>query len=189
MRKKPLPPKRENAKSRSGKRSETAAAGSESNVTIFNRQRRYPVHLPRLRGWVERVLTMQRCENAEVGIVLVNDRRMREYNRDYRQQDKPTNVLAFALREGEEQILGISETMQSISPRDPSSPLGDVVISLATTAREAEKYRRPHEKHLLMLLIHGLLHLMGYDHERSEPERRRMERREKVLLHAIWVGE
>jgi rRNA maturation RNase YbeY len=164
------------------------ATGDGSNVTILNRQRQFSVDLRRLREWVERVLTMQRCADAEVGIVFVNDRRMREYNRNYRHQDKPTNVLAFALREGEEQRLGISGTMQSISSRDPLSPLGDVVISLATTAREAEEYRRPYEKHLLILLIHGLLHLMGYDHERSEPERLRMERRERVLLRAIWNG-
>jgi rRNA maturation RNase YbeY len=131
---------------------------------------------------------MQRCANVEVGIVLVNDRRMREYNRDYRHQDKPTNVLAFALREGEEQMLGLSGEGQVISSRDRSSPLGDVVISLATTVREADEYRRPHEKQLLILLTHGLLHLIGYDHERSETERLRMERREKVLLHAIWEG-
>ena len=148
------------------------------HIAIRNRQRTYPLDVAQVRAWTEQILTMQRCGPLEVSILFVNDLAIRRLNRDYRHRDRPTNVLAFAMRDGEEE-------------RHQATPgpehLGDVVISLATTAREAAAYGRRPDEHLLVLLIHGLLHLLGYDHERSDAERRRMERRERRLFRALWT--
>jgi len=147
-------------------------------VAIGNRQRTYPLDAVQVRAWTEQILTMQRCTPVEVSILFVNDRAIRRLNRDYRRKDRPTNVLAFAMRDGEGKPPDVAEGPEH---------LGDVVISLETTAREASVYGRRTEEHLLILLIHGLLHLLGYDHERSDIERRQMERRERRLFRVLWA--
>lgn len=115
---------------------------------------------------------MKQRVTGEVGVVFVNNRRIRAYNRDYRGQDAPTDVLAFSMLEG---IGG------GLHP----GFLGDVMISLEMVEKEALLYERSRDDQLLMLLIHGLLHLLGYDHERSPREAIRMERREKFLFKKL----
>ncbi|MFY9270606.1 MAG: rRNA maturation RNase YbeY, partial [Candidatus Manganitrophaceae bacterium] len=68
------------------------------------------------------------------------------------------------------------------------SLIGDVMISLERSAEEAALYGRLKNEQLLILLIHGILHLLGYDHERSPEEARRMERRERFLMKKLWKG-
>ena len=90
---------------------------------------------------------------VEVGIRLTDDAEQRALNRDYRGQDKPTNVLSFP---------GVDPGM----PREPGQPLllGDVVVALETTVREADEFGRTVEAHLAHLIVHGVLHLLGHDH-------------------------
>lgn len=116
----------------------------------------------------------QKCEGAELSVLLVNDRRMRMLNRQYRGKDKTTDVLSFAMREGEQM------------PGEPML-LGDVVISLPTAGRQAAEKGHPLEREVAILLIHGILHLLGYDHEQGEREARRMERLERKLLKKLQL--
>jgi probable rRNA maturation factor len=91
-------------------------------------------------------------------------------NRDYLHKDRPTNVISFAMQEGE--CAGINPEM-----------LGDVVISVDTALREAEESGISFHERLVFLLLHGILHLSGYDHERSgEQEAKRMEAKERQLF-------
>jgi len=109
---------------------------------------------------------------AELGLVFIGDRRMRRLNRVYRRKDRTTDVLAFAMRE-------------AVPPRalgHTSTPLGDVVISIPTALRQAKQSRRSLDHEIVILMIHGILHLCGYDHERGRAEARRMQRRERMLL-------
>ena len=108
--------------------------------------------------------------SAELGILFVGDQRMRSLNRQYRGKDRTTDVLAFAMRE---------------APHSSSSLLGDVVIAVPTAARQAKEGQRSLDEELTVLLVHGILHLCGYDHERSEKEARRMQRRERMILRLI----
>lgn len=144
---------------------------STSQIAILNRQRKYPIDRGRLQQWTCRVLQEQQLD-AEVGLVFVNNRQIRMYNRDYRKNDAPTNVLAFPMQEG----IGSGLHPECI---------GDVMISLETVEKEALLYERSMQEHLLIMLIHGLLHLLGYDHERSASEAGRMRRREKRLFKII----
>lgn len=112
-----------------------------------------------------------RLDGAELSVALVSDREIRALNRRYRGRDRPTDVLAFAQREG---VGGA-----------PAGLLGDVVISIDTARRQAAAARAPLYREGERLLIHGLLHLLGYDHERSAAEARRMQRRERLL--ATWL--
>lgn len=92
---------------------------------------------------------------VELSVVLADDATVRALNRDYRQIDRPTDVLSFQqgdldLRRG--------------APKGPVGLLGDVVISVPTAARQAKRRRRPLLDEITMLLAHGILHLCGYDH-------------------------
>jgi probable rRNA maturation factor len=94
--------------------------------------------------------------DAELSVLLTDDRGIQELNRQHRHKDKPTDVLAFPMAEG---IL------------DPRGILGDVVISLDTADRQARARRRPLIEEVRFLLAHGVLHLVGYDH--AEPAEKR----------------
>lgn len=107
----------------------------------------------------------------ELSISLVGDRAIRRLNRTWRKKDKPTDVLSFPADAAPKGTPG---------PR----PLGDVVISLDTAARRAKEDARPLEDEVARYLAHGLLHLLGYDHERSPTEARKMYALEERLLGA-----
>jgi probable rRNA maturation factor len=108
--------------------------------------------------------------SAELGIMFVGDQRMRGLNRRYRGKDRTTDVLAFATRE---------------ALHSSAELLGDVVIAVPTAARQAKQGQRSLDEELMVLLVHGILHLCGYDHERSEKEARRMHRRERMILRSL----
>ncbi|MDH4100076.1 MAG: rRNA maturation RNase YbeY, partial [Nitrospirota bacterium] len=93
-------------------------------------------------------------------------------NRDYRGKDKTTDVLSFSMHEGE--AIPGEETL-----------LGDVVISLPVAERQAAEKGHSLEQEVTILLIHGILHLLGYDHERGEEEARKMEGLERQLLKKV----
>ncbi len=113
--------------------------------------------------------------SAELGIMFVGDQRMRGLNRKYRGKDRTTDVLAFAMR----------ESFTPHASRLTPDMLGDVVIAVPTAARQAKQGQRSLDEELTVLLIHGVLHLCGYDHERSEKEARRMYRRERMILRSL----
>jgi probable rRNA maturation factor len=96
--------------------------------------------------------------SSELSIVLTNDQQIHALNRDYRDKDKPTDVLAFAMREGELGHVG-------------SEILGDVVVSVETAQRQAEKAGHDLLTEVTMLLTHGLLHLLGWDHDTKAKDR------------------
>jgi probable rRNA maturation factor len=109
--------------------------------------------------------------DSELSILLCDDTAIRELNRDYRGKDTPTDVLAFAMWEGE-------------SPSPDRTLLGDVVISIPTAARQAAERDRPIVAEVTFLLAHGLLHLIGYDHQ-TRREEREMDREIERLLDAV----
>jgi probable rRNA maturation factor len=115
--------------------------------------------------WADRMLAALAMPDAELSIVLCDDRTIHELNRSFRHMDKPTDVLAFAVREAI--AAGVPDAAL------PAGVLGDVVISVPTAARQARVARRSVEDEIAMLLAHGLLHLLGRDH-RDRTEERRM---------------
>ncbi|MDD2464466.1 MAG: pyridoxine 5'-phosphate synthase [Desulfobulbus sp.] len=112
-------------------------------------------------------------EETEVSIVLMDDAEMAAYNEQYRHKQGPTNVLSFPAGEGES---GFSI---------PDNELGDILISVDTARREAIAEQHSLHHRLIELIIHGLLHLIGYDHERSEEEAIRMWDFEKELFKQL----
>jgi len=123
----------------------------------------------RLRKAADRMLGYLELSSAELSVLLVSDPAIRVLNRQHRAQDRPTDVLSFPL----------GETPGAGTPR----LLGDVVISLPTAARQAKSRKRPVFDEARFLLAHGLLHLLGYDHD-TRPRKRRMDAAARRLVRA-----
>ena len=131
------------------------------------------------RAWLKRVLQETlRVENvavAEVSLVITGDARIHQINRIYRQVDAPTDVIAFALTEG--------ATEGFVSPPDGILHLGEIVISYPTAVRQAAEHGHSVQQELAVLIVHGILHLLGYDHVLSGQARKMKNRERKILEH------
>lgn len=145
-------------------------------VHMQSHVRRVTFDQARLDRQARAILSDVGAESAELGILLVGDQRMRGLNRRYRGKDRTTDVLAFAMWD--------SSAPHSPSPLVPVM-LGDVVIAVPTAVRQAKQGHRSLDEELTVLLVHGILHLCGYDHERNEKEARRMHRRERMILRSL----
>jgi probable rRNA maturation factor len=104
--------------------------------------------------------------------MFADDSEMAVLNQQYLNRSSPTNVISFPMREGE---------FTHLHPE----LLGDVVISVETAAREAQELSQSVEERIDYLLVHGILHLVGYDHERSEKDMELMDNKSKELMEAI----
>jgi rRNA maturation RNase YbeY len=127
-----------------------------------------------IRAKLKKALNGLGCRDRELSVLLTDDRRIAELNERYRGKKGPTNVLSFSMQEGEPAPSG-------------QGMLGDVVVSVETAIEESKKTAEPYERTVDRLLAHGILHLLGYDHERSAQEARRMRREEKKVI--AWMEE
>lgn len=123
-----------------------------------------------------RILNVLECpEDTELSVIVVDDPSIQQINRDYLQRDKPTNVISFAQQEGDVPVPG-------------GNLLGDVVISADTASRDAQEAGVDMFAELVFLLLHGILHLLGYDHERgTRQEAEIMEAREEEVFALLKV--
>ena len=136
-------------------------------IAVTTRRRRRGVRSTSVRSDAARLLNELNVD-AELSVVLVDDREMQALNATYRKKNRPTDVLAFSMREGE--------------PAPRTNLLGDVVISVDTAARQAAERGVSVAAEIRTLLAHGILHLLGYDHERSPAEARRMFALQRKLM-------
>ncbi len=142
-------------------------------ITIVNKQKLHPVDLRRVRRGLTRLLKELHCEDKTVVLLLVDDREIQHLNAAYLSRDRATNVLSFAMREGE---------FGNINPHI----LGDIVVSVETAYRDAVNGRIDPGDEMEFLVIHGLLHLLGYEHERtSRINARAMHDRERELFFLL----
>lgn len=114
-------------------------------------------------------------DSAEISVTFVNNRMIQELNRNYRQIDQPTDVISFALQEqgeGEVTILG---------DQKPPLTLGDIVISVDKAKEQAEEYQHSLKREYGFLALHGLLHLLGYDHLNQTDEQIMFNKQEEIL--------
>jgi probable rRNA maturation factor len=126
--------------------------------------------LERIACWV---LEAEAVSDAELSLVVTDDETVRRLNRDYAGEDAATDVLSFSLREGEE-----------FASPDGVLRLGEVIISYPTAERQAREAGRAVDEEIAHLLVHGVLHLLAYDHAEPEDERR-MRARERELLAGL----
>jgi probable rRNA maturation factor len=124
-----------------------------------------------IRRRVDAMLAHLQMPKAEVSILLTDDKEIRILNRDYRQTDKPTDVLSFSMLEGE-------------GARFAGDVLGDIVLSITTAARQAREAKRPLLDEATMLVAHGLLHLLGWDHVTAADDRKMRARTDELCVAA-----
>ena len=142
-------------------------------ITVINRQQIQRVNQNIVRRDLKRVMQELNCQEKSVSLLLVDDPEIRSLNRAYLNRDKATNVLSFAIQEGE---------FGNVNPEI----LGDIVISVETAYRHALHSRINFMDELTFLVIHGLLHLLGYDHEQVSLKRaREMKKRERELFFLL----
>ncbi|MCB1056181.1 MAG: rRNA maturation RNase YbeY [Acidobacteria bacterium] len=136
---------------------------------ILQNPGRYPeARLRELRPWLGALLAKLAPEVVSFGVRFTSDRELRRLNHTYRGKDRSTDVLSFPGEEGPE-----------------GRHLGDVAISVPTARRQAAAAGHPTERELRILLLHGVLHCLGYDHETDDGAMERLERR----LRRRWIEE
>jgi probable rRNA maturation factor len=141
-------------------------------LSIENRQRVLRLDTPAVRRLVKLVLEGEGARGSDLTIVFARDPFVRELNASYRDVDRPTDVLSFAMRDIESPgVEGDPEELERV--------LGDVVISVDRAVAQARRYRRTPEREILKLVVHGVLHLLGHDHDctRDRTEMRNLENR------------
>ena len=121
---------------------------------------------------MEVILGALDCPDGEISILIVDDPQIERLNRKHLNRTGPTNVIAFPMRDGK---------FSHLSPQ----LLGDVVISTDTAAKEAQNSGMSMEQRFKELLVHGILHLFGYDHETSDQDARKMKKKSRELLDLI----
>ena len=150
-------------------------------VLISNRQNNRRIPLKRVRQTAQDILNALDCPDGELSVLIVDDPQIAELNTQYLNRRGPTNVIAFPMREGD---------FSQVTP----NLLGDVVISMDTVKKEAKLGGISMQERFTQLLVHGILHLFGYDHEQSEAEARKMEKKSNDVLSILnpegakWQG-
>lgn len=138
-------------------------------VLIDNQQAKHPIATRVVQRKVAAILNALDSPDAELSLVFVDDARIAQLNAAYLKHEGPTNVISFPMREGE---------FGDLNPH----LLGDVVISMDTCAREAQAADLSLDERLDELIVHGVLHLFGYDHVHGQAEARAMEAKSRELL-------
>jgi probable rRNA maturation factor len=120
----------------------------------------------------QRILTELGLLEAELSLLFVNDLQIQVLNRRYLRRDKPTNVLAFPMRKGE---------FSTLHPH----LLGDLVISVETAKRQSNRFGLDEMEMVILLMVHGVLHLIGYEHEGTKKGAREMTLKQKELFQQV----
>ena len=141
-------------------------------VQIDDRQGKHRISKKKIRQKARAILNALGYPDAELSILIVDDQQIARLNQQYLNREGPTNVIAFAMQEG---------PFTEIAP----DLLGDVVISVETARREAKTADLDRAIYFDQLLIHGILHLLGYDHENDTPEAHKMEQKANEILEFI----
>jgi len=129
---------------------------------------------PSFRRWIAAIPDLRRRRNVEVNLLIVGTAAGKRYNRDFRGRDYATNVLSFPYQP---------------LPGEKTGLLGDLVICAPVVAREAREQGKALRDHYAHLSVHGVLHLLGYDHELSQADAERMEALERRILARLGIAD
>lgn len=142
-------------------------------IQIANNQKNIKIDKRKIRSITLKLLKLLDCRDKEVSLSFVNDEAIQQLNSQYRNKNKPTDVLSFSLQEGE---------FGNINPHI----LGDIVISVDTAMADASKNGLSLEQEINFLIIHGLLHLLGYEHENTtKEEKKKMQAKQRTLFSLL----
>ena len=146
-------------------------------IFLKNKQKKISINQNKLKHDAQEVLNFLKYRDFAVGVWLTTNETIHKFNKQYRNVDKPTDILSFPYH--------VATPGKRIKPKtDEDYYLGDIIISLEYAQRCAIEHDIPFEKHLLVLLIHGICHLLGYDHN-TDAEHKKMQRLEKKILQSF----
>ena len=131
---------------------------------------------------VQTIVRLYEVDESEVSIILTNDKFIHELNRDYRGIDRPTDVLSFAFRESDEPSIKFDDD----SNADDVDILGEIIISVERAKKQAEEYGHSLQREIVFLTVHGMLHLLGYDHIEEE-DRLEMENEQNFVMDQLGI--
>ncbi len=137
---------------------------------IINDYDKKIMELDILKQYVEFIVKEENLDNCIFNIILINNKEIRKINKEYRNIDKETDVITFALEDYDDGIKGIEYRV-----------LGDIYISVDKVYEQALEYGHSVKRELCFLATHGILHLLGYDHMKEEDEKIMFERQEELL--------
>jgi probable rRNA maturation factor len=146
------------------------------SLQIQNNQKKIKINRRKIRSAILKILKILECADKEISINFVDDAKIKQLNKQYLGKDKATNVLSFSLREDE---------YGNINPQ----VLGDIIISVETAQKDAVYGNLTVDQEIDFLIIHGLLHLLGYDHENTTTkETSKMRKKERELFNIACGG-
>ena len=140
-----------------------------TNIGLFNETKEDVKEFLDLKGILEYALKKENIDNCEFNIILVDNNKIKEINKLYRDKDSVTDVISFALEDNKDFIFNDYRV------------LGDIYISLDKTKEQAEEYGHSFKREINFLAIHGLLHLLGHDHMNKEDEEIMFRKQEEIL--------
>jgi rRNA maturation RNase YbeY len=143
------------------------------SVYIIDEQTECSIDCETLENQIKTILPLLNCKNKELSILLTNDKKIQELNKQYRNKNISTDVLSFSQTEGEED--GLKHNL-----------LGDIVISTSTAMRQCSEHNLSIHQEIVLLLIHGILHLLGFDHDRSDEDDVYMKKKTSELFSFIF---
>ncbi|MCX8030056.1 MAG: rRNA maturation RNase YbeY [Thermodesulfovibrionales bacterium] len=163
-------------------------------ILITNKQRLIKINQQKLKKLIYKIIEILISENKglkrnhihilrekksslELSLCFVNDKKIRQINLEHRHKDKPTDVLSFPQ-------LSINDVILTTTSNVPF-PLGDIVINVYQAQRQSQRFNSTLQEELLRLLIHGLLHLLGFDHEKNYYARKKMKNIENFLYDKV----
>ncbi len=148
-----------------------ATEREKMEILLDNKQNKHKISPEKIQQTARAILNALACLDAELSILIVDDPKIEVLNKKYFNRYGSTNVIAFPMRTG------------NIAPQ----LLGDVVISIETAAREGEIAGMSMEERFTQLLVHGILHLLGYDHEKNKKQAYKMEKKSDEILKLIKI--
>lgn len=130
---------------------------------------------------VETIGELYDVKDSEVSITLTDDKTIHDLNRNYRGIDRPTDVLSFAFHESDEPAIITDDVDEAIDT------LGDIIISVERAKSQAEDYGHSLRREIVFLTVHGMLHLLGYDHM-EESDRLEMEKEQEYIMSQLGIS-
>jgi probable rRNA maturation factor len=151
----------------------------ENSQTVFKVS--YKLKMLVRRAILETLRYEGQTGSYEVSVTFIDNAGIHELNREYREKDRPTDVLSFPMWEGDEEGIG------DIDPNGEAVLLGDIILSVEKAMAQAQEYGHSIERELAFLSVHSTLHLIGYDHETSEDDEKYMNETQETIL--IKIGQ
>ena len=140
------------------------------NIGLFNETQEKVENLEVLEPLLTYALEVENVDNLEFNVIIINNEEIHKINKEYRGIDRPTDVISFAL-----------EDYKDIKYENDYRVLGDIYISIDKVKEQAKEYGHSEKRELAFLAVHGLLHLLGYDHMEKEDEKVMFSRQELIL--------